>query len=116
MRQLRCKGGRANVNEVFREERKYFITLMDLMKLSGMLEQVMLQDSHNGAWGYRIRSLYFDTPYEKDYTDKIEGLELRRKIRLRNYDPAAGFAMLEMKQKQNFTDRLICHFEDGLRS
>lgn len=88
------------MNEVFREERKYFITLMDLMKLSGMLEQVMLQDSHNGAWGYRIRSLYFDTPYEKDYTDKIEGLELRRKIRLRNYDPAAGFAMLEMKQKQ----------------
>ena len=30
----------------------------------------------------------------------MDGLELRRKIRLRIYDPAADFAMLEMKQKQ----------------
>lgn len=88
------------MNEVFRQEKKYFITVQDFISLSGVLEQVMLQDAHNGAVGYRIRSLYFDTPYEEDYIEKIDGLELRRKIRLRNYDPNADYAMLEMKQKQ----------------
>ena len=60
----------------------------------------MIQDPHNGAEGYRIRSLYFDSLNDKDYNDKMDGLELRRKIRLRNYDPDSDFAMLEMKQKE----------------
>ncbi|MGI5959140.1 MAG: polyphosphate polymerase domain-containing protein [Massiliimalia sp.] len=88
------------MNEVYRQEKKYFMTLFDMKKLSGKLDSIMLQDSHNGAEGYRIRSLYFDTINEKDYGEKIDGLELRRKIRLRIYDPNGDFAMLEMKQKQ----------------
>lgn len=47
-----------------------------------------MEDKHNGAGGYRIRSLYFDTLDDNDYRDKLDGMELRRKIRLRNYDPA----------------------------
>lgn len=86
--------------EVMRQEKKYLLTLPDMYRLSHRLEQVALQDSHNGAAGYRIRSLYFDTLDEGDYSHKIEGLELRRKLRLRIYDPASDFAMLEMKQKQ----------------
>ena len=88
------------MNEVYRQEKKYFMTLFDMKKLSGQLDQVMIQDAHNGANGYNIRSLYFDTINERDYEAKIEGLELRRKIRLRIYDPVADFAMLEMKQKE----------------
>ena len=65
-----------------------------------MLEQFMIQDEHNGALGYKIRSLYFDTAYDEDFFGKLEGLELRRKIRLRIYDPSAKTAKLEMKQKQ----------------
>lgn len=60
----------------------------------------MMQDSHNGTHGYMIRSLYFDTPYDTDYFEKQAGIELRRKIRLRCYNPNQDFAMLEMKQKQ----------------
>ena len=75
------------------------MTLVNMRNLSGLLEPVMIPDAHNGSQGYRIRSLYFDTIHEKDYEDKIDGLEIRRKIRLRIYDPAADFAMLEMKQK-----------------
>ena len=88
------------MNEVYRQEKKYFMTLPDMRELSGRLASVMIQDGHNGADGYRIRSLYFDTVDEKDYTEKIDGVELRRKIRLRIYDPGADFAMLEMKQKE----------------
>lgn len=57
-------------------------------------------DVHNGACGYIIRSLYFDTPFDEDAQAKEDGLELRRKIRLRIYDPNQDFAMLELKQKQ----------------
>jgi len=88
------------LNEVLRQEKKYLMTIVDCHKLSDHLGKFMIEDEHNGARGYRIRSLYFDTPDDGDYKDKIDGLELRRKIRLRNYDPAADFAMLEMKQKE----------------
>ncbi len=59
-----------------------------------------MEDEHNGAFGYRVRSLYFDTLSDNDYFEKMDGVELRRKIRLRNYDPDNDFALLEMKQKQ----------------
>ena len=88
------------MNEVYRQEKKYFMTLVDMGRLSARLDRVMLQDSHNGARGYPIRSLYFDSLDERDYQEKIDGLELRRKLRLRIYDPSADFAMLEMKQKE----------------
>ncbi|MBQ8003372.1 MAG: polyphosphate polymerase domain-containing protein [Clostridia bacterium] len=60
----------------------------------------MLQDVHNGTDGYIIRSLYFDTVYDTDYFEKLDGVETRRKVRLRIYDPKSDFAMLEIKQKQ----------------
>ncbi len=88
------------MNEVYRQEKKYFMTLDHMQRLSGRLAPVMISDSHNGALGYLIRSLYFDTLDETDYEDKIDGIELRRKIRLRIYDPTSDFAMLEMKQKE----------------
>ena len=88
------------LNEVYRCEKKYFMTMPEIYRLSGKLEQVMLKDEHNGSEGYIIRSLYFDTPFEGDYEAKIDGIELRRKIRLRIYDPSADYAMLEMKQKE----------------
>jgi len=60
----------------------------------------MLRDEHSGPQGYTVRSLYFDSLNDRDYWDKVDGLELRRKLRLRVYSPAADFAMLEMKQKE----------------
>ena len=88
------------MNEVLRQEKKYLMTIADAEPLARRLGSVMMEDKHNGAMGYRIRSLYFDTLDDDDFHEKEEGIELRRKIRLRVYDPAAGFAMLEMKQKE----------------
>lgn len=88
------------MNEVLRQEKKYAINLVDGVALRGRLGAVMHGDAHNGAQGYTIRSLYFDTPDDEDFTSKIDGLELRRKIRLRTYSPQSDFAMLEMKQKE----------------
>lgn len=88
------------MNEVLRQEKKYPIDLAQGAALRARLDQIMRRDSHNGAQGYTIRSLYFDTPDDEDFHDKVDGLELRRKLRLRAYSPDADFAMLEMKQKE----------------
>ncbi len=88
------------MNKVLREEKKFLLSIDEFIALSHRVEQVMLSDPHNGTHGYRIRSLYFDTAYDGDYFEKLDGVELRRKIRLRCYDPNGDFAMLEMKQKQ----------------
>ena len=88
------------MNRVFREEKKYLISLPEALQACHRLAQVMHEDPHNGISGYPVRSLYFDTLDDRDFREKAAGVELRRKLRLRCYDPAADFAMLEMKQKQ----------------
>lgn len=88
------------LNRVYREEKKYLISVADFIEKSHQIGKVMLEDPHNGTHGYMIRSLYFDTIYDNDYFEKLAGIETRRKIRLRCYDPNADFAMLEIKQKQ----------------
>lgn len=88
------------MNEVSRQEKKYAINIADGVILRSRLGAVMHGDPHNGSQGYVIRSLYFDTPDDQDFADKVDGLELRRKIRLRTYSPQSDFAMLEMKQKE----------------
>ena len=93
------------MNVVTREEKKFLISLEEFRKKSNYLDALMLQDEHNGTDGYIIRSLYFDTVYDDDFFEKLEGVETRRKIRLRIYDPKHDFAMLEMKQKQGASQK-----------
>ncbi len=88
------------MNEVLREEKKFLITQEDLYRISGRLANVMQLDDHSESEGYTIRSLYFDSLYDRDYDEKEQGIELRRKIRLRNYSPDNDFAKLAIKQKQ----------------
>lgn len=88
------------MNRVLREEKKFLISIDEFIQLSHRVENFMIADPHNGTHGYTIRSLYFDTVYDGDYYEKQAGIELRRKIRLRCYDPKADYAMLEIKQKQ----------------
>jgi hypothetical protein len=88
------------MNEVLRQEKKYLISLDQFYRYSHSLSRVLKLDSNSQGDGYMIRSLYFDTPEDKDYQEKEDGLEIRKKIRLRNYGPDTDFAMLEMKQKQ----------------
>lgn len=88
------------MNEVLRREKKFLIRLDEYYRFSGRLSSLMMQDANNGREGYVIRSLYFDTLHDQDFNEKEDGVEVRRKIRLRLYDPDNDFAMLEMKQKQ----------------
>lgn len=86
--------------KVSREEKKFLINLEEFRAKSHYLDGLLIPDEHNGADGYMIRSLYFDTVYDDDFFEKLEGVETRRKIRLRIYEPNAKTAKLEIKQKQ----------------
>lgn len=86
--------------EVLRQEKKFLIDTVKAISMGGYLSQVMMEDANNKGDGYLIRSLYFDDLDNKDFFEKEEGIETRRKIRLRNYGAETDFALLEMKQKQ----------------
>lgn len=85
---------------VKRQEIKYLLNTIDYKKKKNYVSKVLLNDVHNKDTGYIVRSLYFDTLEDRDFFEKEAGIELRRKIRLRVYDPKAEYAMLEMKQKE----------------
>lgn len=91
--------------EVLRNERKFLLDRVEMMRVSHKLRQLLHEDPHNGPEGYIVRSLYFDTEYDDDFYDKASGLETRKKVRLRIYDPRNSFASLEMKQKQGLQQR-----------
>lgn len=88
------------MNEVLRQEKKFLINLEEFVKGSAYLAHFLMQDPHNGEEGYKVRSLYFDSLEDRDLIEKLEGVEVRRKIRLRCYGPESEYALLEMKQKQ----------------
>lgn len=71
--------------EVNRREIKYAITISQATLLQNKLTYVMHEDPHNGIDGYSVKSLYFDTLYDRDLNDKLNGCLNRQKIRLRVY-------------------------------
>lgn len=93
------------MNETLRVEQKYLITYDQFRRYSHYFSQLLTEDKHNTENGYSVRSLYFDTAYDKDYHDKLNGVEIRQKLRLRTYSSNAEFAMLELKQKQGNNQR-----------
>lgn len=93
------------MRNVSRKEKKFLVDLANAKQLEGLLSQVMPGDPHNGSRGYPVRSLYFDTLHDRDFAEKLFGTDPRRKVRLRVYDPAADFALLELKQKQGENQR-----------
>ena len=88
------------MKNVLREEVKYLLNLDEYSKKRAYLKKILIPDEHNNQQGYLVRSLYFDTFDDRDFYEKEMGIELRRKIRLRVYDPKSKYAYLEIKQKQ----------------
>lgn len=88
------------MNNNLRQEKKFLITVDRYVKYAHYFEQLLAQDIHNNGLGYLVRSLYFDTLQDRDYYEKLNGIEIRRKIRLRIYDTEGDVALLEVKQKQ----------------
>ncbi len=85
--------------KTFRHEYKYVIPYGDMLELRNKLDQVLTLD-RGGA--YLVRSIYFDSPEDKDYYDKQGGEMIRKKLRLRIYDINSDIAKLEIKGKYDY--------------
>ncbi|MEG1470715.1 MAG: polyphosphate polymerase domain-containing protein, partial [Anaerovoracaceae bacterium] len=88
------------IRQVLRQERKFLLDIQQSISLESKFSQIFRADDNNGDNGYMVRSLYFDTLDDKDFFEKLDGVEVRRKMRIRTYSPDSDFAFLEMKQKQ----------------
>lgn len=87
--------------EVSRREVKFLIPLIQFRRLERQLALNMARDAYAGAGGgYTVRSLYFDSVFDGDYAEVLEGVETRKKIRLRVYAPTDQKVKLEYKYKQ----------------
>lgn len=90
---------------VCRIEEKYPLDLLKSHHYKDLFSKILSTDSYSRNGEYTVRSLYFDTVDDKDFFQKINEQNLRRKIRLRIYNPDDAYAKLEMKQKQNIYQR-----------
>lgn len=85
----------------YRHEWKHEINYGDLLTLRMRLSAVMKRDVHAVNGVYEIRSLYFDNLSDKALREKIDGVNIREKFRIRYYNGDTSFIMLEKKSKIN---------------
>ena len=83
----------------FRHEIKHEISTADRMVLRQRLRAVLKPDQHAVDGVYEIRSLYFDSPEDKALREKINGVNIREKFRIRMYNKDTNFIRLERKYK-----------------
>ena len=95
----------ADILDVLRKEKKFVVSDIIGTNLGNYCSKLLREDDNNGDKGYIVRSLYFDTVDNLDYEQKLAGIELRKKIRLRIYSPRDEYAKLELKQKQTDNQR-----------
>ena len=83
-----------------RHEIKFSISLFDDLILAKRLSKILKHDKNADSRGvYRVNSIYFDTPYDEAYHEKIRGVDPREKFRIRYYNSDTSFIQLEKKVK-----------------
>lgn len=90
-----------NTITVFRNENKYFISYIHFVSLKKKLDKILKRDNYSKEDSYIVRSLYFDSINNIDFKSKLSGTNIRKKIRLRTYNPKDSKCKLEMKQKKS---------------
>lgn len=85
----------------YRHEWKHEINYSDLLTLRQRLSAVAKRDVHAVNGSYTIRSLYFDNGADKALREKIDGVNVREKFRIRYYNGDASVIHLEKKSKIN---------------
>jgi len=92
------------LNEVKRIEAKYFIKETDLSLITDILSTYMILDENcKDHKPYTLTSLYFDDFNNKDLRQKLNGVNHRKKYRLRFYNQDFTIGKFEIKRKAGIT-------------
>lgn len=89
------------MKEQYRHEWKHVLNIGDLMMLRQRLQSILENDPHAVDGRYQIRSLYFDNLDDKALREKINGVNMREKFRIRLYNYDTSVIRLEKKSKRN---------------
>ncbi|SFD08795.1 polyphosphate polymerase domain-containing protein [Ruminococcus albus] len=82
-----------------RHEIKHEINYSDMMTIRHRLNAVAYHDPHAIDGKYFIRSLYFDNLADKALKEKLNGVSIREKFRIRYYNGDTSVIHLEKKSK-----------------
>ncbi|MDR1600745.1 MAG: polyphosphate polymerase domain-containing protein [Oscillospiraceae bacterium] len=83
-----------------RHELKFQLNMGEYMILSRHMDTLLTRDPNGDEFNeYRVRSLYFDTPFDDALRDKLSGQPERRKYRVRVYNGSDRLIKLECKRK-----------------
>lgn len=85
---------------VMRHEWKYEINPSDMITLRRRMRVVIQPDEHSIDGKYEIRSLYFDNLSDKALREKLDGVNIREKFRIRYYNGDTSYIQLEKKSKR----------------
>ena len=113
-----------SIRKFNRFELKYLLTLQQAEKLKTGLRAYMNIDEHSrNSGGYALTSLYYDSPGFRCYREKVDGLRVRRKLRIRVYENDEILTedtpvFLEIKQRVDRVTqkrRAVLPYGDALR-
>ena len=85
----------------YRHEWKHELNYLDLLTIRSRLRAVMEPDPHAVDVRYLIRSLYFDNLRDKALREKLDGVNMREKFRIRYYNGDTSLIHLEKKSKRS---------------
>ncbi len=85
----------------YRHEWKHAITYADLLAIRQRMSVIATPDPHTIDGKYLIRSLYFDNLDDKALREKVDGVNMREKFRIRYYNFDTRIVHLEKKSKLN---------------
>ena len=85
----------------YRHEWKHILNIGDLLILRSRLRAILESDPHAADGKYQVRSLYFDNLEDKALREKINGVNIREKFRIRLYNGDPSVIHLEKKSTRN---------------
>ncbi len=93
--------------KLLRQEYKYFISNEELAFLRSSLKIFMKLDKNvnKGERFYTIKSLYFDTPYNDNFNEKVDGIYSREKFRIRKYSTSDIIKFESKKKIENVIEK-----------
>jgi hypothetical protein len=104
-RQKRLPGRRS---VIVRLEYKYLVPSELLPELRAMVAPFVEADVHSrDSAGYTVRSIYFDTATFGYYHEKMAGLDVRKKIRIRGYDERRQGSIVFVETKRKYGEYVV---------
>lgn len=98
-----------DIKKVNRSEDKFLINSSDIFYFKSTLNKILPIDENidDFSKSYNVQSIYFDTIFNDDLRNKLDGNKDRKKIRIRVYNKDLKTAKLEIKHKSSSYSKKI---------